>query len=117
VKMKHGTLSKFRDLVTSIESSLHESSKGLELYKSKVILRDGSNPRILEKYRAGALVYYSYYWLTAANDLIVGWDCAPPHPHLKTFPHHKHLAGRKRPVESDERNLSRVLEFIAKWLR
>jgi hypothetical protein len=115
--MKHGTLSKFRNIITSIESLQHESSKGLELYKSKVILRDGSNLRILEKYRDGALIYYSYYWLTAANDLIVGWDNAPHHPHLKTFPHHKHLAGRKRPVESDERNLSKVLEFIAKRLR
>lgn len=115
--MKHGTLSKFRDLVTSIESLQHESSKGLELYKSKIILRDGSNLRVLEKYRDGVLVYYSYYWLTAANDLIIGWDCAPHHSYIKTSPHHKHIAGRKRPVESDERNLSRVLKFIAKRLQ
>jgi|GEM_PF-3776403 len=57
--MKHGTLSKFRDLVVAIEFLQHESSKGLELYKGKVILRDGSNPRILEKYRHDVLVYYS----------------------------------------------------------
>jgi hypothetical protein len=99
--MKHGTLLKFRDLVTASEFLQYESSKGLELYKSKVILRDGSNLRILEKYRDGALVYYSYYWLAAANNLIMGWDCAPHHPHLKTSPHHKQIAGRKRPVASD----------------
>lgn len=111
--MKHGTLSKYRDLVASIEFQQHESSKNLELYKGKVILRDGSNLRILEQYRDDKLVYYSYYWLTGANELIIGWDSAPHHPHLKTFPHHKHLAGQKKPIVSDERNLADVLKFIA----
>jgi len=115
--MKRGTLAKFRNLVTAVEFLRHEFSKGLELYKCKVILRDGTNLRILEKYRNDFLIYYSYYWLVAAGDLIIGWDNAPHHPHLKTFPHHKHLAGRKRPVDSDERNLSSVMEFIAKRLR
>jgi len=115
--MKSGTLKKFSDLVASIESFQHESDKNLELFKCKVILRDGSNLRVLEKYRNDELVYYSYYWLTNVNELIIGWDCAPHHPHLKTFPHHKHLSGRKKPVTSDEINLPDVFEFIAKRLQ
>ena len=115
--MKSGALKKFSDLIASIEFLQHESSQNLELFKCKVILRDGSNLRILEKYQNDKLVYYSYYWLTTANELIIGWDCAPHHPHLKTFPHHKHFTGRKKPVTSDERNLSDVFEFIAKCLQ
>jgi len=115
--MKHGTLAKFRDLVASIESLQHEFSKGLELFKCKVVLRDGSNLRILEKYRNDELVYYSYYWLATTNELIIGWDSAPPHPHLKTFPHHKHPAGRKKPVVSVERNLHDILSFISERLQ
>lgn len=115
--MKRGTLSKFRDLVTAIEFFQHESIKGLELYKCKVILRDGSSLRILEKYYDNALVYYSYYWLTSADNLIIGWDNAPHHPHLKNFPHHKPLAGRKKPTASDERNLSDVFELIVERLQ
>ncbi|MDZ7290038.1 MAG: DUF6516 family protein [candidate division KSB1 bacterium] len=114
--MKHGTLAKFRDLIVSVEFLRHESTKNLELYKCKVILRDGTNLRVLEKYRNDNLVYYSYYWLAATNELIVGWDNAPHHPRLKIFPHHKHLAVRKKPVISEERNLSGEFKFIAKRL-
>jgi hypothetical protein len=87
------------------------------LFKGKIILRDGSNLRIVEKYRHDQLIYYSYYWLTAANELIIGWDNAPHHPHLKTYPHHTHFAGRKKPIASNERNLPAVLEFIAKRIK
>ena len=115
--MKDRTLAKFRELVASVESLQHESSKGLELYKCKVILRDGSNLRILEKYFHDDLIYYSYSWLTAANQLIIGWDNAPHHQYLSTSPHHKHIAGRKKPLNSNERNLTKVLEFIDKRLQ
>lgn len=114
--MKHGALLRFRKIVASVEFLNHESFRGLELFKSKVILKDGSNLRIMEKYRHGALVYYSYYWLDTSNELIIGWDNAPHHPKLKTFPHHKHLAGQSKPVASNECDLGAVLSAIAERL-
>ncbi len=115
--MKQGSLQRSRDIVASIESYHHERHKSLELYKCKIILIDGSNLRILEKYRDEELVYYSYYWLTADNELIIGWDNAPHHPQIVTHPHHKHLAERKKPVASNERNLASVLALIGRRLR
>lgn len=115
--MKIGTLHKFRNIIASIEYIHHEAYKGIELFKSKIILRDGSNLRILERYNRDKLEYYSYSWLTSSNELIIGWDCAPHHVKISTFPHHKHLAGQKNPTTSHERNLFEVMRFIATRLK
>jgi len=115
--MKPGSLQRFHNIIAALESFRHENHKSLELVKCKIILIDGSNLRILEKYRDNELVYYSYYWLTADNDLIIGWDNAPHHPQIATHPHHKHLAKRKKLVASYERNLSSVLAIIAQRLK
>ena len=115
--MKRGTLTKFSELVVSVEILQHEVSSSSELFKCRAKLKDGSNLRILEKYRHDELAYYSYYWLNDANELIIGWDRAPHHPHIKSFPHHKHLAGEKSPVASSQRDLATVLAFIAKHLK
>lgn len=34
---------------------------------------------------------YSYYWLTSNNKFKIGWDNAPHHTQLDTFPYHKHV--------------------------
>lgn len=115
--MRSGTLHRFRDIIVSIEYIHHEAHKGMELFKSKIILIDGSNLRILEKYEGEKLEYYSCYRLTSSNKLIIGWDSAPHHIKLSTFPHHKHLAGKQRPIASHERNLAEVMRFIATRLQ
>ncbi len=115
--MKQGTLDKFIGLLKSIDSLNYEDVQGVELYRCKVTLKDESNLRIAEKYWEGVLQSYAYYWLTKNNELIIGWDCAPHHPQIKSYPHHKHVAGKKTPVASNERNLADVLAFIAKRLK
>lgn len=57
--MRFGTLHRFRDIIVSIEYIHHEAYKGMELFKSKIILIDGSNLRIPEKYEGEKLEYYS----------------------------------------------------------
>ncbi|MDY7077879.1 MAG: DUF6516 family protein [Chloroflexota bacterium] len=57
-------------------------------------LKDGTNLRVTEQWQGETLLRYSYYWLTSANELKIGWDNAPHHARLKNFPHHKHV-GRK----------------------
>ncbi len=81
-------------------------------FKLKILLTDGSNLRLNEQYRGGALEKYAYYWLDAHNDLIVGWDNAPHHPHLSTHPHHKHVATQAGVQPSTETNLEAVLGVI-----
>jgi hypothetical protein len=115
--VKHNTLSRFQDIVSSVESQSHELIKRLEIYKCKINLTDGSNLRILEKYDHERLVYYSYYWLTAFGKLIIGWDCAPHHQAIDSFPHHQHVGSRQGILSSDIRNLSNVLTVIKNSLR
>jgi hypothetical protein len=55
---------------------------------------------------------YSYYWLTATNELKIGWNNAPHHTGLATFPYHKHV-GRQRHIHpSTETRLEEVMTFI-----
>jgi hypothetical protein len=34
---------------------------------------------------------YTYHYQTKANKLIFRYDNAPHHPHIVTYPHHKHV--------------------------
>ena len=54
-------------------------------------LNDGTNLRVTEQWDGNVLKRYSYYWLTRANELKVGWDNAPHHIKLERFPHYKHI--------------------------
>jgi hypothetical protein len=114
--MRFDTLSRFQVIITAIDSLSHELEKHLEIYKCKISLIDGSNLRIFEKYDHEQLVYYSYYWLTAFNQLIIGWDCAPHHFAIDTFPYHKHVASHTQVSSSMVRNLNDALMIIKKGL-
>jgi hypothetical protein len=75
-------------------------------------LHDGTNLRLAEQWNGAVLERYSYYWLTATNELRIGWDNAPHHIRLATFPHHKHV-GRQRNIQpSTETRLEEVMTFI-----
>ena len=68
-----------------------------ELLSLILYFEGGSNPstssgqrlRVTEQWNGEALNRYSYYWLTAENELKIGWDNAPHHTRLQNFPHHK----------------------------
>lgn len=114
--MKGNTLSKFPDIISAIESQSHELYKQYEIFRCKINLADGSNLRIFEKYDYGQLVYYSYYWLTAFDKLIIGWDCAPHHHGVDSFPHHQHIGSQQNVISSSIRNLHDALAAIKKSL-
>ena len=46
--------------------------------------------------------------------MIIGWDNAPYHQSMSTFPHHKHINDRIE--ESEERKIEEVLNFIKRFL-
>lgn len=110
--MKSNSIAQFQHIVSEVEYQFHEKLKNIEIFKCKIILIDGSNLRIQEKYNFENLTYYSYYWLSPSNKLIIGWDCAPHHPSISTYPHHKHITYQKNVHSSNERKLLEVLNFI-----
>ncbi|MBC8179930.1 hypothetical protein H8E88_02290 [candidate division KSB1 bacterium] len=99
-----------------VEKLQWEQDVDTEIVKAKIILSDGSNLRVSESIVDDKLVSYSYYWLDERNRLIIGWDNAPHHKDIKTFPHHKHIRKKTKVTESDECSLSDVLRFIFRIL-
>lgn len=86
---------------------LDEELLGLILY-----FEDGSNLRVTEQWNGEALNRYSYYWLTAENELKIGWDNAPHHTHPQNFPHHKHVGEQADMQPSFETTLEDVMQVI-----
>ena len=87
-------------------------SVDVNAFKLKIELSDGSNLRLSESYRADALEKYAYYWLDDQNKLIIGWDNAPHHTRLSTYPHHKHVAAQANVQPSAETDLEAILNVI-----
>lgn len=77
-----------------------------------IYLKDGSNLRVAEQWSGERLKRYSYYWLTEENQLRIGWDNAPHHTRLSTFPHHKHIGGKQTPEASTQTSLEDVMAVI-----
>ena len=75
-------------------------------------LKDGTNLRVAEQWAGKVLKRYSYYWLNSANELKVGWDNAPHHTQMESFPHHKHVSQRGNLQPSGETSLEEVMRVI-----
>lgn len=75
-------------------------------------LIDDTNLRITEQWQGRSLKRYSYYWLTAAHELKIGWDNAPHHDRLENSPHHKHVSSQENRQPSYETSLEEVLAVI-----
>ena len=87
-----------------------------EYLKVVIHLVDGSNLRVTEEWEAGVITNYSYYWLTYDNRLKIGWDNAPHHAVLASFPHHKHVGQQVDRRPSDETTLAAVMQVIVPQL-
>lgn len=75
-------------------------------------LKDGTNLRITEQWVGETLKRYSYYWLTSTNELKIGWDNAPHHARVVSFPHHKHVGKQNNVQPSHETSLEQVMAFV-----
>jgi hypothetical protein len=74
--------------------------------------KDGTNLRVAEQWLGDKLKRYSYYWLSEDNQPKIGWDNAPHHTQLSTFPHHKHVSGKRIPEAATETSLEDVMATI-----
>jgi hypothetical protein len=77
-----------------------------------IYFQDKSNLRVTEYWAKDALYRYSYYWLTPDNELEIGWDNAPHHTQIESFPHHKHVGQQSNLQPSQETTLEAVLSVI-----
>ena len=109
--MKEDLVARYRLLISSVASVDHLVREGVEHYRAKWLLVDGSSLRISEVWIAGKLTKYSHYWLDEKDTLIAGWDNAPHHPEIKSHPHHTHAGQEVH--ESSIRKLDNVLSFLA----
>jgi hypothetical protein len=83
-----------------------------ETIRIVLFLKDGTNLRVTEQWEGRTLRRYSYYWLDSSNELKIGWDNAPHHTKLNSFPHHKHVGRQKNLEPSKETNLDEVMGII-----
>jgi len=108
------TIDAYGDLIEGIEDLEIVQKSLVSRVKVKLRLFDGSMLWVREVWVKGEMTAYSYYWLRSNETVIMGWDNAPHHKGVRTFPHHKHIGGRVE--ESQERNMGSVLEFIKNFL-
>ena len=83
-----------------------------EMLRVVLYLKDSSNLRITELWAEKILKKYSYYWLNTDNELKIGWDNAPHHTKIKSFPHHRHIGQQKDLQSSTENSLEDVMGVI-----
>jgi len=106
---------KYPDIVKSIGNLEISEEEQISKLKAKLSLFDGTILWVKEIWSKGRMEVYSYYWLRPDSSVIIGWDNAPHHKEINSFPHHKHLGNKVEP--SNQRNLSGVLSFIRIFLR
>jgi len=97
-------------LVLTVVKYEHRIRESLEQFKAVLELADGSYLHVNEVWLDRELRKYAYYWLSPADVIICGWDNAPPHREVSTYPHHVHQPDAV--VNSDVRSLADVLEIL-----
>ncbi len=108
------TVKEYGDFVESVEVFRYEEEESISQLKARLRLFDGTMLCIREVRIKGVLESYSYYWLRPDETAITGWDNAPHHREINSFPHHRHVGSH---IEfSEERNLRDVLEFIREFM-
>ena len=102
-------------LVVVVVKYEHRLSGSVEQFKAIAHLIDGSQLHLNEVWLDSQLHKYAYYWLTPTGEVIQGWDNAPHHPQVNTYPHHSHTAGGIQP--SQIRLLADVLDLLEQRIK
>ena len=109
----HELIQTYRELVERVERFSFQEEEQVAQLRARLRIFDGTILWVREIYVDGQFETYSYYWLRSDESVMIGWDNAPHHQEIDTFPHHKHLAGRIEP--SAERNLPDVLRYLQEF--
>jgi hypothetical protein len=108
-------LRSYPDLIVRVLRYEHRVRAEVEQHKAVVQLADGSRLHLNEVWIAGSLQKYAYYWLTPTDEIIRGWDNAPHHPEVDTYPHHVHHSGTIHP--SSIRSHQDVLLLLNQYMQ
>lgn len=103
-------LNRFLDIIESYEIIEFQEEDFISRLRVKVRLIDASYLWIREVRKKNKIIAYSYYWMDNDNRILTGWDNAPHHKEIRTFPHHKHIGNSIEP--SEQKSLKDVLEYI-----
>ena len=109
--LKELELLKSSKIVKNYEVMDFKDGENFYFLKIKAVFIDNSILHIKE-FNSTERYIYSFHWQDEKGNLIIRWDNAPHHKHLKTFPHHKHI--KNKVEESDVVDLSDVLNYIEK---
>jgi hypothetical protein len=107
-------VSEYPDLVKTIEQLEITEEGYISKLKAKLRFFDGTILWVREVWQKEVIIAYSYYWLRPDETVIIGWDNAPHHREVKSFPHHKHIGGRIE--ESHENSLTDAFNYIKSFL-
>lgn len=108
-------ISKHSDIVKALERLEISEEEQISKLKAKLSLFDGTILWVREVWIREKIETYSYYWLRPDESVIIGWDNAPHHKEVSSFPHHKHVGNTVD--KSSERSLSEVLGLIKNFLQ
>jgi hypothetical protein len=97
------------DIIKDFEVSDYRRWQDGYYFKLKITLKDNT-VLFAREYADSSERNYSFHWQDAGSKLIVRWDNACHHRHIKTYPHHKHIDETVR--ESFEISLNEVLSYI-----
>ena len=100
----------FTGIVQAIEDIEIVEKEAVRKLKCSLRLFDGTMLKVREIWLQDKMLAYSYYWLRSDESLIIGWDNAPHHKSISTFPDHKHVG--KHTEFSYETDLGQVLSYI-----
>jgi len=97
------------DIIKDFEISDYKRWQDGYYLKLKITLKDNT-VLFVREYADNIERNYSFHWQDTDNKLIVRWDNACHHRHIKTYPHHKHIDETVR--ESFDISLNEVLLYI-----
>ena len=91
-------LERFSDIIVEVEEHSIAKRGEIVLEKATLVLLDNTRLYIRQIRRRHEILAYSYYWIDPSGKIIEGWDNAPHHPEVETFPHHRHVGDRVEPL-------------------
>lgn len=108
--MFYNLIEDYSEVISEVDvSDFREYDRARSLI-AKVIFRDRSTLYIRDYIFLNGERKYSYHWQDKYEKLIVRWDNSPHHPHIRGFPHHKHLPDEI--TNSSERHLQEIFAVI-----
>ena len=108
--MFYNLIEDYSEVISEVDvSDFREYDRARSLI-AKVIFRDRSTLYIRDYIFLNGERKYLYHWQDKYEKLIIRWDNSPHHPHIRGFPHHKHLPDEI--TNSSERHLQEIFAVI-----